>query len=329
MYEWIRIDGMPATEISPHSPATYELLADGGCGQAEWTMSLSPATHHRSVMPGSWVDLMAGASPYWAGRIIAVDRTTWQVTAMGHYATPLLALDTSDTPTRDVGAAVNYAADRGWGAINVLGGVAGVAAGDATGNPQSVASLMDEYAAETGRRWGVDGARRLYLRADPTSPVWALSPGIAALGPSSADQSGRLFGRFLDSATGTYLTASAGVIGGNEEAVDLSEAGAMSAAQAAGILAAMLDSRKSKQSWVSGVEVGPTRLTTIGGTPASPLSVQAGDMVRVFGIAESADSGSTRDVVIGKISRTQGSPMLYLEPVKKEPTTAREVWAAA
>lgn len=323
----MRIAGYPATEIAAHSAPTWETLADGGCGEATWEFALSMTSQHQALRPGTLVEILCGPLPVYSGLMMDVDRTTWQCTAYGLSANSknYLALDNTESSTRDLYAAISRAIAVGWKVANVIP-ISGVVSGEATGNPISVGQLLDDAAVQNGQRWGVDHKRRLFIRSDPTQATWLASPGSAALGSSDEGRAGKLYGRYLDSGTDLYATASAGT--GVELAVDLADRGAMTNAQAVEILNGMLTREHRGPAWTHGVTLSREQLQTIGGTPAFLASVRGGQMVRSLGMSNAAQPLAL-DMVIGKTRYTAGEDVIYVEPVNTAPRNLTDVIAAA
>lgn len=327
MSVWLRIAGYPATEIAAHTPPTWETWADGGTGSISWAFALSLRSQHQALRPGSVVEVMVGCVPVATGILMYPDRTTWECTAYGIAADAknYLALDGGGNATRDIAVAIENAQVAGWKGSDQTG-YSGVASGDSTGNPVTLGQLLDEYAQQVGRRWGVTGRRKIYLDTDPTAPKWLASPGASAFGTTSEDRANTLKGRFLNSSTGLYATATAGA-GTPQAAVDLTPRGAMSAAEAQAALEGMLALNQAQQAWTNGVVLTRDQLQTVGGTPAFLPSVQAGHMASAFGIAYAAD-GFRLDTVIGKTRYTAGEDTIYIEPVNTAPSDVSSVLAA-
>lgn len=287
---------------------------------------MSARSQHQALRVGALVEIMCGPLPVWSGLMSEPDRTTWECTAYGLAAEGrrFLALD-AGTTTRNFGTAITNAISRGWAVTNPAP-VVGTAAGDADGNPVSVAQLLDDYASQTAQRWGVDAFRRLYMTPGETSPRWLASPDSAAFGTTGEDMARTLVGRYLDSGTNTYETATAGT-GAPEEPVDLSSRGAMTAVAASAILGGAL-ARDRGVAWTNGVTLSRSQLQTMGGTPASFLAVSAGQVMRSFGLSY-AEQAFALDTVIGKTRYTVGEDVIYVEPVNTAPRTLADVIAAA
>lgn len=313
---WLRLRGYyPATEVGAHSPITWETAASGGSFRASWEFSLAIRGQHQAIRDGSLVEVMCGPLPIWSGILDYPDQTTQTYTAYGFaaQAQSILALDAGGSPTRNIGTAITQAITRGWGVTNPLG-IAGTAAGTATGNPTSLGKLLDDYATQTSQFWGVDGQRRLYMTPRSTSPTWLASPGASAFGTASEDRATRLAGRYLDSGTSLYATAFAGS-GFPEEATDeLLDKGAMTNTAAVAYLNGMLSLGKKDVTWTNGVNLTRDQLTTMGGSQAFLPAVRGGQLMRSFG-SPALTTGLTLDTVIGLTRYTQGSSFIYVEPI--------------
>jgi hypothetical protein len=324
---WLRVNGYPATEIAAHTPPTWETHADGGIGAVTWEFALTARSQHQALRKGALVEVMCGPMPVASGLMTEPDRSSWQCHAFGLSSSlgRIAALDSGGNATRDLSAAVTQAIADGSLVTNPVP-VSGTAAGDATGNPSTIGTILTDYAEQTGQRWGVDGERRLYMRPDPTSPTWLASPDAAAFGVTDEDAPTRILGRY-EAGGGAYATAKVGVPG-LDETVDLTSRGPLTLAAAEAILSGMLQ-RAGETSWVNGVTLHREQLTTRGGTPAFLASVTAGQMLRAHGLASNVISQAPwLDVVIGKTKYTAGDDMIYLEPVNTVPRTAAGVWAA-
>lgn len=314
---WLRVGGHPATEIAAHTAPTLETGADGGDLSASWAFSLTPRSQHQALRKGQLVEVMCGPMPIWTGLLNEPDRTSWECHATGLSASlrRTLALATDGNSTRTLQFALEKAAIDGNLVVNTAP-VTGTAAGDTTGNPVDIGKLLDDYAEQTGQRWGVGPDRAVYMRPDPTGVTWLASPDSAAFGVTDEDVATRIFGRY-DTGAG-YDTATVGAPG-LDEAVDLTDRGVLSEAAAEAILSGMLQ-RKGTTSWVNGVTLDREQLTTMGGTPAFLAAVRGGQLLRAHGLASNVISNAPwLDVVIGKTRWTVGDRTIYVEPVNSSP----------
>lgn len=325
---WLRIGGYPATEIAPdgHTPPTWETLADGGIGEISFKLALTPRSQHQALRARAVVEVMCGANRVAVGLMTEPDRTTWECHAFGFERDlrKFPALDSVGSNTRNLAEATETAQFWGWPGRNSLP-ITGIAAGDVTGNPVTVGQLFDDFATQTGQRWGADELGRLFMRPDPTTPTWLTTPDAAAFGATDEDVATWLAGRF-DSGSG-FLTAVVGTHGPGDT-VDLTDRGAMGLIEAQVILNGMLI-RKGGTQWTNGVTLHREQLTTMGGSPAALAAVKAGQMLRVHGLASGVIAQAPwLDITIGKTVYTAGEDSIYIEPVNLAPRTLSGVIAA-
>lgn len=333
MSSWsLRIDGFPATEIAAHTAPTYETAADGGCLSASFALSLSRRSQHYALRAGALVEIMRGPLPIWSGLMTEPDRTTWECHAVGLSATlnKYLALDqVTGAVTRNVGTALSYAQSIGCKVLNpslLAGGY--VASGELPGNPEPVSKVLDDYATQVASRWGVDGRRVLYLRADPVAPTLMAAPGTALFGQTDEDTPRRLAGRYFNGTT--YETAFAGTEAPEADVGDeLIQRGTLSLIEAQVVLGGLL-AQKGYRAWTNGVSLHREQITTMGGQSANLGAIVGGQLLRAQGLAYGdAASGVRLDVVIGKTRYTAGEDTIYLEPVNTVPRNFVDVIAAA
>ncbi|WP_159083898.1 hypothetical protein [Nocardioides terrigena] len=272
------------------------------------------------------MEILLAGKPMFVGTLTEPDRTTWECHAQGLAFQKKLALDGSGAATRDLSTAIAEAAARGWPVGNP-DGIAGTVAGD-SGDPQTLGDLFDQYAEQTGKRWGVDARQILFLTADPTAPMWITTPGAVAFGATNEGMAKAIAARFLEG--GVLDTVFRGDPTGDEEPVDLTKRGNITTAQATSIADQILATRKAGSGWVNGVTLTRDQINTVGGSRAPLADIRGGQMLRVYGLPQlAANSGRMYlDVVIGKTRYTADEDTIYLEPVNKAPRTAREVWAA-
>lgn len=326
MSTWLRLNGFAATEIAAHTPPTWETLADGGCGEASWQFAASTRLQHQALQKGALVEIMLGPIPVYSGILTEPDRTTGECHAYGLSAALRRYVALSGGTTRDLFAATTRAISMGWPGSNPVP-ITGVAAGDAGGNPVKVADLFDDRAAELGQRWGTDGAGRLYMRPDPTIPLWLATPGSAAFGVTDEGAPTSLIGRY-DTGAGYASTPNVGTPG-LEDTVDLTDRGVLTEAEAVAILSGMLV-RQGVVSWTNGATLHREQLTTAGGTPAGLATVRAGQMIRAHGFGYGVFGRAPwLDVIIGKTRYTDGEDVIYIEPTNTAPRTLSGVIAAA
>lgn len=335
---WVRLGGwLPATEIAPHSPPSWETLASGGIGEVSFEFALSPKAQHQLLTVGTKVEVMLGAQAVATSLMSEPDRTEWAIKAQGLSAASrnVAAVNSLGEFTRDVGQVLLNVTTQGWWPVtNPFGVGAGkVVAGDATG-PLMVGELLDQLAEQEGKRWGVDGAGRIYMRPDPTVATCVIAPEAAAFGVTDEGRATQLVGRYVDAGgvgtTRIYPPTVNGPI--IHEVVDLTDAeryGALSEAQVDAILSGAFSLGKAETNWTNGVTLDREQITRRGVPAVLPTLTAGVDMARATGMSSGYLSAPWLDVVIGKTRYTAGERSIYLEPVSKAPRTFTEVIAAS
>lgn len=333
MTYWIRIGGRPASVLAPPGPPTWETLADGGCGEGSFDLSVSPTLAASALRPGTAVEFLLGLTQVYAGLVVDYDRSAGRVVTRGLAAAAYdyMSLDGVSDPTRNTETAVSEAQARGW-PVFLMTGTFGVAVGEA-GPPVPVGDLLTDYAGQTVRRWGVDEYARCYMRSDPTVPKWMVAPGVAAMGTTTEGLVSHYVARYFDGTdnqTAIIAHPKADQLPHVEQIVDLTDRGTLGIMEVSALVGGMFALNPTAWQWTSGVTVTRDQLTTIGGTSAALADVRGGDMVRIRGMASMGlAGGSTIDVVIGKTRYTAGDEVIYLEPVNTAPRTLSDVIAAA
>lgn len=329
---WIRLGGvMPATEIAPHTSPAWETLADGGIGEVSFAFAMSPNVQHQLLATGTRVEVMLGAQPVATALMSDPDRTTWEIKAQGLSAAArrIAAVNALGVMTRDVGQVLLHTISNWWDVTNPRGVGGGLIVTGDDDSPQMVADLLDNLAAQEGKRWGVDGAARLFMRSDPTTHTCVIEPGAVAFGSTTEGQATQLVARYV--ATGgafdtRYYPAT--VVGPViHEIVDLTPRGELTTAEVDAILAAPFALGKAKTAWTNGVTLGREQITR-NGEPVTLATLTAGsDMARATGL--SSGGSPWQDFVIGKTRYAAGDDVIYIEPVNTAPRTFADVIAGA
>lgn len=326
------VGGYPATEIAPHTPPTWETLADGGTGAISWSFELTPRSQHPALRPGSIVEVRVGSIPVARGALIDPDRTSWDCHAYGLQTERWLALDGGGNSTRDLNVAITNAIARGWRVSNpTVIGSGLVLAGDDSG-VLTMQQLFSQLCVQQGGwRWGVRPDGRLYFGPDPTSPWWSAAPDTAVLGVTEEGTVTHLAGRY-DDGTPPYKTTirpEGDTTPRHEETADLTKKGTLTLAQAKTILDGALK-ELGKTGFTNGVTLTRSQLTTVGGTDAFLPGVSAVQTtMRAHGLISARASLQTPwlDFVVGKTAYTADQDYIYVEPVKLAARTLTDVLA--
>lgn len=321
------INGYHATRIGPHDAPTYELNAEGGCGELKVTFGVPVGFEHQALQRGKSVRLTLGSWGLYWGYVVDYNRETGELVAGGEFGREKLALDGSNNATLDLGVAITSALARGWDVSNPSG-VGGVATGELSG-VLTIAELAKRVADETGTFIGINGRGEFYKiapPAPPTQPKWLLAPGSVALAPTTEGMADYLAVRFFDGSNNVSVLIGSS---GEERGVDLTDRGTLTDVQAAAIASAMNGKLGSRLAWAGGFEVPNSHIMTRGGTPAALANVTPLSMARIPGLPVLSAGALWLDEVIGKTRYTVGAEAIYLEPLSSAPRTLADVIAAS
>lgn len=343
---------LPLYSIGPYGAwgdlAYQTRWGDGASGmfEATWTMPLPAQFEHPLLRRGSLVELMDG--PYRVGCPLVLSEPAvgtglddpWQFTATGlgrdvegdnsFYSFKISTGASTSVPSE----AVDFAQAGGWRVTGRRGSVPTSAIGGTptTDELMTVGSLLNAAGDSLGQSWGVDSDGYVFFAANPTTPTYHVVPGAAALGTTDQDYASVVWGRYLDSITGTYLTvyaqnaATTTRFGRKEYMVPLIPMGAMSAAAAQAFVDGVMARVKGRLGWTNGLTLTSNEILTAGGVPADLSKVAedvgAGCMVRVHGIWSDLleYTGETwLDVVIGEARLVDGGQTIDLSPAGLAP----------
>lgn len=334
----INVAGTWLSTIGPWADLTWSTVADGGCGQASWNMQLPRGYTHPALRRGSVVQVKAGSMPLFRGVLAEPDDSEdgWSLHADGLYTLGdgFLCLDGSLNTTSVPNTAVDQAIARGlpWTRPTSISASA-FAVSDTTAELNYLGDLLDAYAQSVSQRWGVDEFGALFLRTDPTTPTWHMTPGSGEFGLADDDYASDIFLRYYNT---TYQPATVRVndataasqFGTKEVAVDGSNYGAISAAQATANAQGLLARGVARLGWTNTVSPSRWQITTPGGTPAYLPLVKAGQMVRLHGVRNQQGQPLPYvDFVIGEATYNATDDSVTLAPVGMVARTLSDVLA--
>jgi hypothetical protein len=336
--EQVRVAGVWLNDIAPWGDletSTSWGSGGGGCDEAVWSMAFPPMGRHRALVRGALVECFIGSTRTWMGTLGQPDWSegTFKADGLGKLAGKYQAVDASLSATSDVNTAIDRAIVRGlpWTRSASFGSGSWSATSDSL---NTLGDLLDLVADYYGSRWAVFEDGVIFRAPDPTIPTWQVAPGVIDLGEDDGDYASTVMGRYLDSATSTYLTVTAtdtkaaGVYGTAEHPVDLTDLGPRSTTFAQTLVNGILANGRAKIGWANDVEVGPYELRTMGGLPADLSMVRAGQVVRVHGVYDQLNLTPYRDLVLGKVSRRSSSSTITLAPVDTQPQDVTDEVAA-
>jgi hypothetical protein len=315
------VDGHPLSLECRYGDVQKSTVWPGGSDELSWSLGTQPARRFRG---GETVAAMCGGVAVWSGSLIEPDPSQDQMTAQGAFreGDGFIALTSGGAATAVPDTAIDHAISVGlrWTRPATISAAATEA--DISGGPVMVGDLLDTWAENNTKRWGVNPAREVYAATDPTTPayqVWSLDGG---LGYALDSYASTLYGRYLDSTSGTYKTVgpvtdadARDAHGPAETTVDLSSRGPISSTRAAQILKNLLLLGAATPQWTANIEVSQGDLLSMGGVPVALELVAAGQMVRVHGgyeLAMRQNGAMYVDVLIGQTTLSGGT--LTLQP---------------
>lgn len=330
----IFVAGIAASTVAAHSQPAHESLADGGCGVASWEWNLPRTYGGAATRRGAPVRIVEYGHDVYRGQIDTI--ADGAVTCRGLWAAgeTILALGPGGTATRDIGAALTQNMTR-WGVTNRRG-VAGVVLGDAD-EPVMMTNLLRQYAEQEGKYAGVDASGDVYVTS-ASATRWHIYAGDVDLGGSDSGTITRLAGRHRDM-SGTYVTTHSDTLPGPlvEATADLTgraggtDRGRMSPADAKTLLNGILARMGGLPTWTTELEISQQQIRRIDGAPAALANVRGGDTARIHSLtaAQQQEYGAPYiDVVLGKVTRTIGSPIITIAPVGSDAMTLEEAMEA-
>jgi hypothetical protein len=332
-----RIDGVWMQRIAPFGGVSLVDSWPHGSESATW--ETEPGTTHPALRANAPVEIYDGGLVVWRGRLDEPDLDgTLSARGLWTYAQDVLALDSAGNATRIPDVAIDAAIARGalpgWQRRTSLSAVAWGSTTNDTGD-MTLADLLDRWAAGAGKRWAVNAEGVVYAAADATAPSWHVPGAAAGRGLSLAEDDfvTHLVGRYLSAANvvSTYTVgdeAAAERWGRKEEIVDLTPMGVIGPVTAQAQVEGMMNLVGGRLHFAEGIELTPAQITTPGGGPAALTQIRAGQVVRLFGVADrrrpTAFAAHT-DFVIGKVSLTESARTVTLTPVDAAARTISEI----
>lgn len=319
------IDGEPAAPIGAYGELTWTTLADGGPGEASWSMSLPSDFSHPALRRGKSVQVKAGSCNLFSGIMSEPDQGDdgWAFHADGLAAAfrgwmcLTVAGDTPSTPDVAIDAAIARGCP--WRRPVSIGSTP-FGTTDATNGLSTLGDLLDAYADSLGHRWGVDAYGNVYIVADPLTPSWYMAPGSGRFGLADDDYASVVYVRYRTGPT-TYATAPAtdtvaeNDYGRKEVLLDATGYGVIDSATANGLASGALAKGKTRLGWTNPVEPSRWQITTPGGTPAYLPTIKGGQMVRLHGVLNTQGQPVPYvDFVVGQTSFADGASSITLTP---------------
>lgn len=339
----IYVDGQNLSALGFVGGLSWSHQWPGGCWDAAWDMAgLSRSAASRFLRRGAEVQIFLGTWPVWRGELDEMSESQGSFTARGYYraAERFLAIDSSETPTSDLVKAIAQAIVDGWKVSQIAN--TPPPSGIPSDEPQLLHQAIDTASTAEGKRWGVDAFGQVYFAADPTTPSLILTPGQPLMGRADDSYVTTIYAEYYSALDGAPPVPSDPLRVKAEDAdavlehgrsvtfVDLKPRGVLTATDAQNIINGMLAKGRARVGFTSSLTLGANQILTLGGNPASPELVTAGQMVRVYGAVNpdgTSVSGGTVDFVIGATAHEAGSRSITLTPVGLEPRTLSDILA--
>lgn len=321
---WLRIDGVPLETLGyAYELQTVTWRYPQGCWEAVWQMSLPPLAKPRLLQTrqdAPEVDVMVGNRPIWAGSLPDSDwdtgddgRQTFAAIGAARDAEEAACLSSAGKTTSRPRLAAEQGIARGvlhWADVSQLPAEpytdpasSPSETSDETDHLNYIGALLDAYCDENQQSWGVDGHRRAWVRDDPTTPRWLVSPTTGIFGTTREALVGTLFGRYNAQKRRILDTVSTGS-GSPEILLDLTPLGPITNSRAKAVLDKIYARTGPVVGWKNGVTVTPNLITNLGGVHPELFqvgeSVGAGVMIRLLGQRDPRVMAPYIDVVVGE-----------------------------
>lgn len=320
-----------------------------GPSEAAWQQDLPLTTDVTWLAPGAVVEVFVGGNRVWRGLLEEPVRgVPWSFTARGvaGFASSFAAIDGSNNPTTVPSTAVTQAVARGWPAtvgVTFSGSAYGQASPTQTNR---LDALLNGWSQATNVRWGVDKDGVAFARADATTATLVLEASDVQIGVADDSLFTVVVARYVSSLTtpvdagdvaqpngwsSVVVTDAAAVArwGRREYVMDLTKLGLLTGGTATSYATQQL-SQLTVPAWTNRVTVDSSKLRTLGGLPVDPTAVEAGQVVRLFGLQDGLGrlrSELQLNVPLGEVDYEDGSPLVTLAPVKLAARTLADVIA--
>lgn len=297
----------------------------GPCGPslASCSLAVDPANDSSVLRMSQDFAIHDAGVPVFGGEMTEPERGfPWSLSAAGYArrAADFLALDGFGAPTTNPQEAVTQAIASGlpWSNPNAFDNVP---FGDAPVTPQSLDTLLDNWAVTVGKRWGTDVYGVAFAQADPTTPTLFLDAGDLPLGVTDDGLYTSVHYSYVDSVDvdgepdgwgyGTEVDAVATAYYKTRVyEMDLTPLGQITAPTAAAYAAEQLALLTVPQ-WLNSIDTDSDHLFTRGGQGAYLPAVTAGMMVHLFNVPQilgGLRSELGLNVVLGEVKYDTANP---------------------
>ena len=330
MLPTVFIDGVPADQIGAVEELSFSRTFAGGQGgglrDLKITLDLDGYDHHPSLRLHAPVDLRHGAESLGEGRIVSIDRDTWEIVVDGIVR---LGEDYecrgADSEPASLAVGLPLAIGRGLPWV-IPDGLA--LPTDVPESMQTITEALNAWVALTDRAWLLDG-RTLTVVAEPTAPTLILTAtdnpnsstdglvtSVTAKYAGAVDEQGR-------PALISYVTVAADNVPKHvERTIDLTGEGALTESDAADRARSQLVAGTTA-TLTESVAVAEGALTMHDGKDLSEVlcTIREGQMVRQLDwINPDGSPGLYRDWIIGGVDWSLDDG-LVLTPLGAEAST--------
>lgn len=319
-------DPVPLHTLGHLSGEKHSFGWPGGCLTASWNLDVPVSYTHRALRPDRLVRIYDNLALIWAGRLDDPQRSApWGMSAQGLQVlladyVPLSGASLTANPN----TALTGAISRGL-PLTVPATLPTPTLTTAYGD---CASLLNDVAASSGRRWGVFADGQIIMQTDPTTVDWH---GIASDTPGGRTILGyasSLFALYLGTgaapALATATTNPTSVPAGlapHEVTVDLTDRGVITATEAQTVASNILGMYNQHAAFTGTLAMADGSILHPGGVPARMTDVQSGQLVRFRGVLPDPDLGDLSlsvnvDIVLGDVEfDSTATPCLTIAPV--------------
>jgi hypothetical protein len=319
---WISVNGTPLQFIGYWGDPVITHRWPYGSWELRWRMELKPNQRTNVLRRNADVIAYVGPSRVWRGYLTEPDFDSGEFIANGaaRQGETAQAFDESYNATTVPNTAIDEARMRGalwWTRSNLFPISAdpfGTVDADEFG---SVNELLDAWSVSVAKKWWIDPDLYVRADADPTTPMWQVTPGAGTLGVADSDYWTHLYAVYDTGAGYAKVTASdtSQNVGRVERRIDLTDRGILTAPQAQGIVDGLIAQGIARTGWANGIQVGHGQVLTMGSTAASLSQVRAGHMVRLNGLFDERGLSAFTDIVIGESVWNVAADELQLNPV--------------
>lgn len=318
----VYVNGRPLTSIGYWGDLEVTHTWPHGSWELKWSMALGPFERPRELIAGAEVICKVGPHRIWAGNLPEPNWASSEFAATGanREAEGTLCFDSGGETTSVLDTAVDQGIADGFLNWTRPASVSSTpfVEGGTTDYLNYLAALADAVTAEQQTRWYVDPWRAFRAAPDPTAPTAMLLPDNGQLGVAAEAQVGTVFGRYLDSTTGTYKTVSYGS-GRPAKVANWIALGPMTAARATNLCAGVWAPLQAQTGWTNGLTIHGGELMSLGGNDLPLWMFRAGPtgMLRLLGVRDPRGLSANTDIVLAKSVWRPGDDTLQADPIGK------------